>query len=456
MGGQPTTRLQVSGHRFLVHRMEHALVRGDVRMLDDPLRAQSLSLIAGAVLAAVGVAVCAVLALVRPGGALGDAPIVVVRESGAMYVRIDDTVHPVFNLASARLIVGSAAEPRLVSQNAVDTVRRGPRVGIADAPERISRPLTAAESQWMVCDSTDTGTTVMAGPVDDETLTEQAVLVTAAGAGAASTYLLYDGHRARVDLRHLAVVRALKIDGVTPRSISAALLAAIPEAPAITPPHIPGAGSAGPPSVGRYPVGTVVTSRRADGGVGYFVVLADGVQQIGEVTADLIRYTDSHVDAGIPALPPAAIGTLPVVDTLPVSTFPDHGGVSAAPVVCARWQARSGSTVLVGEVIPSRDSAIDLPHSDGTGPAVDAVGVPPGRSVFARSSGLTGDGTGSGPLFLVTELGVRYGVRDDAAATSLGLTEPQSIPWPMLAVLPQGPELSRDGASIAGDSAAPT
>jgi hypothetical protein len=31
--------------------MEHALVRGDVRMLDDPLRAQSLSLIVAVILA---------------------------------------------------------------------------------------------------------------------------------------------------------------------------------------------------------------------------------------------------------------------------------------------------------------------------------------------------------------------------------------------------------------------
>ena len=62
-----TNRLQVSGYRFLVRRMEHALVRGDIRMLDDPLRAQSLSLAAGCVLAAIAVAVCAVLALFQPG-----------------------------------------------------------------------------------------------------------------------------------------------------------------------------------------------------------------------------------------------------------------------------------------------------------------------------------------------------------------------------------------------------
>ena len=71
MAGESTTRLQVSGYRFLVRRMENALVRGDVRTADDPLRAQSLSLAAGCVLAAIAVAVCAVLAFLQPRGDVG-------------------------------------------------------------------------------------------------------------------------------------------------------------------------------------------------------------------------------------------------------------------------------------------------------------------------------------------------------------------------------------------------
>ena len=43
MAEQPTTRLAASGHRFLMRRMEHALVRRNIAMHDDPLRAQSLS-----------------------------------------------------------------------------------------------------------------------------------------------------------------------------------------------------------------------------------------------------------------------------------------------------------------------------------------------------------------------------------------------------------------------------
>jgi type VII secretion system ESX-1 transmembrane protein EccB len=79
MARQSTTRLHVSGYRFLLRRMEHALVRGDLRMLDDPLRAQSLSLIAGNVVALIVVAACGILAFLRPPGALGSAQIVMVR-----------------------------------------------------------------------------------------------------------------------------------------------------------------------------------------------------------------------------------------------------------------------------------------------------------------------------------------------------------------------------------------
>ena len=33
----PTTKAQVSGHKFLRRRVEHGLVLGDIRMIHDPL-----------------------------------------------------------------------------------------------------------------------------------------------------------------------------------------------------------------------------------------------------------------------------------------------------------------------------------------------------------------------------------------------------------------------------------
>jgi type VII secretion protein EccB len=455
MTRQSPTRLQVSGHRFLLRRMEHALVRGDVAMLDDPLRAQSLSLTAGAVLTAIIVAVCAVLAFLHPPGALGSAPIVVVRDSGALYVRVGDVMHPVLNLASARLVAGAPANPEAVSAAAISNSKRGPLVGIPGAPAEISPPLGEEESGWAVCDD-ETTTTVIAGTLRADGLTTgPAVLVTPRSASAASTYLLYDGWRAKVDLRNRAVVRALKLDGVSPRPVSRTLLDATPEAPEISAPHIPGAGSPSP--LRGFPVGTVVRIARAAADE-YYVALATGVQRVGQVAADLIRFTDSQNGRHIDTVPPDVIGAVPIVDTLRVSSFPDAGGVSDDAIVCVRWQfTKPGAktTVLVGDLLPGDGISVMLAQSDGDGPNVDSFSIPRSRSAYVRSIGIDDDGASTGALYLVTESGVVFGLRDEDTANHLGLSGPPApAPWPVLVRLPRGPELSKEAASIVRDSVA--
>src|SRR5262249_19596914 len=174
----------------------------------------------------------------------------------ALYVRIGDTVHPVLNLASARLIAGAPANPEAVSMSAISNSKGGPLVGIPGAPATIAPPLGEHESGWAVCDDA-TSTTVIAGAVFGDGLASgHSVLVTPRSESAATTYLLYDGWRAKVDLRNRAVVRALKLDGVTPRPVSRVLLDSTPEAPAITAPHIPDAGLRSP--VPAFPAASVV------------------------------------------------------------------------------------------------------------------------------------------------------------------------------------------------------
>ncbi len=450
---QPTTRLQVSGHRFLMRRMAHALIRGDARMLDDPLRAQSLSLTAGAVLAAAGVAVCAVLAVFRPASDVGDAPVVMVRETGALYVRIDDALHPVFNLASARLITGHSEPPLVVSQSAVDAWSRGAMMGIPSAPQHLS-PSPPAESA-MVCDESGRTTVIVGAQTTAVSVPARPLLVTPRGGNPALTYLLDGSHRARVDLRHPAVVRALRLDGVTPLPISEAVLAALPEAPAVVAPHIPDRGAPGPGALRDHPVGTVVAVSGTDG---QFVVLRGGLQRISEVTADLIRYTDGQVDATVPVVPPDVLGRLPVVESLPVTTYPEQSGVTHARVVCARWLARpddagAHNSVVVADT-PSASGAV-LAQADGDGPAVDEAGLSGGGALLVRSVALSGSGDAAGdtgPLFLLADSGALFGVESVDAATRLGLASPgSSIPWAFLAGLPRGPELSVRAASVARD-----
>ncbi|MGV0834214.1 type VII secretion protein EccB [Mycolicibacterium thermoresistibile] len=455
MGRQPVTRLQVSGYRFVLRRLEHALVRADARMLDDPLRAQSLALIAGAVLTAVAVTGCAVLAVLRPAGHLDSAPIVMERDSGALYVRVGDTLHPALNLASARLVARTPADPQPVTADALARADRGPVVGIAGAPTLLGRPLSAPQATWTICDGQRTALRV-GTPLDGDRLaTGQAVVVRSAGG--VGTYLLYNGARAAVDPRDTAVVRALRIDHVVPQPVSDALLDAIPELPALTAPHIPAAGAPGPAPLSGIPVGSVVRLMRTDTPE-YYAILADGVQRIGRIAADLIRFTSAQPHREIATVSAGAIAALPVVDELPVTTFPDRIEATSSPVLCAQWDDvadRPKTTLLLRDSMPRGDEVV-LAQADDAGPRVDAVGFTGGQYAYVRATGLTGDGGVAGSLFLVTDAGVVFGVHDEQAAAWLGLPDVAlAAPWPMVARLPRGPELSAQTASISRDGVAP-
>ncbi|MEU0495357.1 type VII secretion protein EccB [Mycobacterium sp. NPDC006124] len=464
MVSRPTTRLELSGRRFLARRMMHALVRRDVAMFDDPLRAQSISLASGAVVSSLVVGVGVVLGLVGIGGVPDSAPIVMGRNSGALYVRVDGILHPVLNLASARLVARSAATPVAVADGSISALRRGPLMGIPGAPASIGEPLR--ESTWTVCDDDDR-TVVAVGRSDDDRPDDRsdatrAVLVAPRGEGAAATFLMYDGQRAEVDLRNLAVVRALRLDGVAPVPVSRTLLDVVPEVPRIAPPLIADHGSPGPVSLSGATIGSVVTVRRADA-VERYVVLRDGLQRVGEVAADLIGYAYDTAGRPTVSVAAAAVAALPVVDRLPTNSFPRQArtpvGAADGYAVCARWhqggtgRIASNIAVLVGDS-PYRNSVrvTALAQADGPGPGVDAVAIPAGTVAYVRSARIVGDDGASGTRFLVTDAGVVFGVRDDDAARFLGLGgPPEAAPWPLLAHLPRGPELSVDAASVVRD-----
>ena len=414
-------------------------------MLHEPMRAQMRSLLVGCALAILTVVGCVVAAFVRPQDALGDAPIIIVKESGALYVRLGDTLHPVLNLASARLIAGRNARPDIVRESELRKAKRGALLGIPDAPADLPEPLPADESQWTVCDDA-TGTTVIAGPaVRDAGAPPLHGTRTflARSRSDSVTYLLYDGRRARVSTADLAVMRALRLDGVDATNVSSAVLNAIPEAPPITRPIIAGAGQRS--SLDGIPIGSVVRVNRSDSDELY-VVLDDGVQRVGNVAADVVRFSDSHGATDIVTVTANAINAARVVDKLPVATFPDIVAAPVGePVVCARWLPPTGnekdarSAVLAGSGVSLVDgqASVALAQADGVGPNVDAVFVPPGRCLYVQSI----------HSYIVADTGVRFGVKDQESAAALGFP-PEGVPapWSILKLLVDGPELARAAA----------
>lgn len=371
MAGRSTTQLQASGHRFMLRRIEHALLCGSARAAPEPLRARP-ALAAGGLLAVLAMGGSALLAVLQPQPAPDSAPVVAGRHSGALYVWVDQTLHPVLNLASARLIAAADTDPQPVRESDLARTRRGPLLGIPGAPQALG-PVLSDAGTWSMCDTAgDDGpaTAVVVSAAQPAPGTridpEQPVPVTAAGGS--TSYVLYRGRRALLNLTEPGPA--------SPRRVSGLLLNAIPEAaPMDRLPDVPGG----------------------------------------------------------PAVPPADTVTLCVN----WARLPDGG--ADITLSCGD-----------GPPLPAGQQPVALAQADGAGPALDAVSLPPGRSAYVRSAGVSGQA--GGERYLVAETGVRFPIGDDADARSLGLPGiAVPAPWPVLAALPVGPQLSRQNALVARD-----
>lgn len=134
MGLRLTTKVQVSGWRFLLRRLEHAIVRRDTRMFDDPLQFYSRSIALGIVVAVLILAGAALLAYFKPQGKLGGTSLFTDRATNQLYVLLSGQLHPVYNLTSARLVLGNPANPATVKSSELSKLPMGQTVGIPGAP----------------------------------------------------------------------------------------------------------------------------------------------------------------------------------------------------------------------------------------------------------------------------------------------------------------------------------
>ena len=148
-----TTKVQVSGWRFLLRRVEHAIVRRDTRMFDDPLQFYSRAVSAGIVIAVLVCLGAALLAYFKPLGKRGTDTLLVDRTTNQLYVTIPGTgqLRPVYNLTSARLVLGNAGTPVAVKSDELNRMPKGQPIGIPGAP--YATPVGGGNSMWTLCDT---------------------------------------------------------------------------------------------------------------------------------------------------------------------------------------------------------------------------------------------------------------------------------------------------------------
>lgn len=417
----------VDSHLFLRGRLTSTVLRTDPDAPERPMRRGATGMnigIAVAIAAAVVVAVLNIF-LFKANDAWRDNPAALIFEesTGSRYLLVDDTLHPVRNLASAALLVGAPPEIVKVSATDIADVPRGVGVGTEGLPDALPSP-TATVPVWTSC-ATEDGTTVRVAPSSDaaQARPDEAVLVTSED----ELHLIWNGLRLRVSEDWIA--KALGFAPNEAREVERRWLNTIPsgadlDLSALT------LGDNGPVIDGeKTTVGQLLTLSDSEAGSGDYVVTADGILPVTETVAALLN-ADPASDRPAPrTISRRVLASAPMAesdgwqDELP-ETIPLPLDDQLVP--CSVWT--EGEVAFAAIAADAADAPVE---------------VAPGSGLLAATASAPGV-SGAG-LYLISDTGMKYPVADAPTADALGLDAANSpaIPEELLLLLPTGPLIAR-------------
>ncbi|MFB9466355.1 type VII secretion protein EccB [Streptomyces cinereospinus] len=498
-------RDQLNAYTFAKRRMLAAFLQsspdGSEEGAPRPLRA----VLPGVLVGVVVMAVFGAWGMFRPTAPKGwdepNAKVIVASKSTTRYVvlRTDGQVqlHPVLNMASAKLLLEAGqGDVVTVAESVLDNgdIPHGVTIGIPYAPDRLpSAEEAGTAKRWVVCErpSAGGGDTVQKAAL---VLSARDQEVTDGRNRLRGGQLLYvagpDGRRHVVDAGGTAypvdrndelLLRAVVGSGRQPQRVSAEWLATLHRGDPVTFPEItgrPGAAAGAPGRLDRATdrVGTVL--KAPDNNVDqYYVVLPGRVAPVSAFVAQLLLFSKELAPLGQAGrarqvspgdiVPGRAFGTehhWPTGDPVPVNeASAAQGSRSTVCNVLRQVDAGSGATTL------STWAGTDFPQQLPAG--ASSAYVTPGSGQLYRQ--FQGEATRTGPVFLVTDTGLRYVLQsngdsatDDAgigttaqqrqqrrqeatqAQTLLGYedVDPAPVPAAWSEFLPTGPRLSTAAA----------
>ena len=451
-------RDQLQAHRFLVQRVITALVTQEADPEHAPLRRLSRAAAGSIVLAVLIVAGWAAYGLVVPGGnrawRTGDA-VIVVKETGARYVYVDGRLHPVLNYTSALLALGRHAPTRSVSWRSLADVPRGPRIGIADAPDALPPAGEILNSGWSLCSAPDGDSVLLAGtePAGGRPLGDTALLVAVPGGG--DQYLVWHGHRHRIRAAD-AVPAGLALRTQARTRVGPAVVDVLPDGDPIAPIPVPDAGQPFAP-LPRLRLGQVAV---AGDGVQHYLVTADGLRPISVLQSDIqlaypptARAYPGSDPAAVPLSLTAAAGArmageaaaspAPAPAQRPALTGP-------AETVCVSYDpGETTPRVRVGAALPPAGATVPTSGRTAAGlPLAGRVFLPPGRAALVEV--VAGDPAATGTLILVTDQGRGYPLAGPEVLGVLGYEgkKPARLPAGLVTRVPLGSVLDPAAARV--------
>jgi len=480
-----TTPRQIKGFRRELNRVHEALSRQDVRGVGSPLTRMRGSLVLGGLAAAGLLAAALVVSLIspKPNGKVGE---IMTTRSGGMFVMFNGRLHPVTNLASARLIVGKAAPATVVSDATLRSLPTGPLMGIPSAPNVLD-PRGDSTASWTVCDWRDTAvplsllragdltSAVIAGEDmlsgGDDLGSSRAVLARPAGKPG-ELWLIYRDTRAEVGTSDFAAQSAL---GITPALASAAtavspsLLYAITTSPALTAPQLAERGQPSAAVTGSN-IGDVLTVGTAAGSRSFYLVGRAGVQQIGPVPAQMMINTGSAQKV---LDDPSVVQKLPRSGLIDDGRFPSQVPTLDSPAsLCWNWSKSDGeltakTRVFTGAQLPvseagKADAVTLLPNTGTEDQATESI-MKPGYGWYARTTSGDPKSASAEGLMWIDPNGTRYpidavinpggggnAISYDPTVKALGFDSvaPTPIPWSVARLYSPGATLSIRNAQV--------
>lgn len=389
---------------------------------------------------------------------------------------------------------GGAApqEAKVVPEEQLKDIPRGNKMGIPDAPELLPTKEQQIAPNWAVCDGIEMDqsledrpaldnavrkTTVLGGVTDlgPELESDKALLVEADNGTSHLIFRLPDDPnrpnsdtvRAEVNLDDDELIKAFELNE-KPRPISTGMLDAIPPVPKLEAPKIAGAGEKSQFDLPGVQVGDVFSvSRAGQEEKNYWLASRSGIQAISPAVADLVKH-DRQGEAEITRVSPDKTSGIPVVQ----AGSPDFADVDEYPAVvpkllsphqypvsCLGWKVAgegdhrdAQTTMHVGTTLPGPKNGPDgqldtvkVGSANPDGLKIDQFYMQPGLGAVVHAA--TGSKSlGSGPISVISDRGMRYGVPDEATAQGLGLTDRQPAPESIVGLLPVGAQLNTGDA----------
>jgi type VII secretion protein EccB len=468
-----TERDQIQAYQFLRRRLVSALITADPNHPASPHRRLATGVVLGGVatmLTAVGFGISGMMAPAPPPDWQHTGMVILEQNGGGRYV-MDNTgvLHPVTNLASARLLA-NGTKTVTVAASLMANTPRGATMGIPNAPDHLPDPADLiADPVPVACSRATSDVSKATGPV-------AALLLAHAGDGTAALagmrqipdgagllvqtpkgekYLVTGGLKYKFADDHALIALGYQNAPVLP--VAASWLTTLPSGRDLALVAVPDVGTSGPRvGTAKTRVGEILKADNAiTGKIDYYLVRAGGLEPVSEIQAGLALNDTANAAAYSDGVQQAQ--TVSVADAAATPSVPPGDDAAGYPagvptavvangdnaVVCATGDGKAPSQIAVGNAFPLPAGARTVPTGAPQGSSTaDEVYLSPGTAALVTIH--TDTTTQAPPPYLVSDAGMKYPLTDGSARSALGYGNiaPATLPPTALALLPTGPALN--------------